>query len=119
MLPFAARRLRRLARAARALGNDPTDYSISWTASSFVAYYAQRISSAIVFNTARGVHKSIAVQRAKRRKACAQAEAARRPCEAARMCRPNPRTAPQDAHAHGHGPHLSRRAHTHATPAPV
>ena len=31
MLPYAAMRLRRLARAAAALGNDPTDYSISYS----------------------------------------------------------------------------------------
>ena len=36
MLPYAAMRLRRLARAATALGNDPTDYSISYTASDYV-----------------------------------------------------------------------------------
>ena len=73
MQPYAAARLRRLGRAAGELGNDPTDYSISYTANNFVSYYAQRISSACVMNVARGMHKSIAVQRNKRRVAAAQA----------------------------------------------
>ena len=67
MLPYAAMRLRRLARAATALGNDPTDYSISYTASDYVSYYSQRLSSACVLNGARGVLKGVAKMRAKRR----------------------------------------------------
>ena len=47
---YAARRLRRLGRVARALGIDGTDYAASYTAASFVSYYAQRITSACVLN---------------------------------------------------------------------
>ena len=41
MSPFAARRLRRLAREAEANKADKTDYRRSYTASSFVPYPAQ------------------------------------------------------------------------------
>ena len=55
MCPFAARRLRRLARDAATNGCDTTDYTLSSTARSFVPFYAQRISSAIVMNGAQGI----------------------------------------------------------------
>ena len=42
-------------------------------ANNYVSYYAQRISSACVMNVARGMLKSIAVQRNRRRVAAAQA----------------------------------------------
>ena len=74
--PYAARRLRRLGRAARALGTDTTDYAASYTASSFVPYYAQRITSACVLNGARGVFKALNKERAKFAKTIA-AQAAR------------------------------------------
>ena len=45
--PFAARRLRRLARAAAENDNDTTDYTLSSTARAFVPYYSQRICTAI------------------------------------------------------------------------
>ena len=38
-------------------GNDPTDYPVSYTASDYVSYYAQRLCSACVLNGARGVLK--------------------------------------------------------------
>ena len=77
MLPYAAMRLRRLARAAAALGNDPTDYSISYTASGYVSYYSQRLSSACVLNGARGVLKGVAKMRATRRAAATAASGVR------------------------------------------
>ena len=55
MCPFSARRLRRLARDAATNGCDATDYTLSSTARSFVSFYAQRISSAIVMNGARSI----------------------------------------------------------------
>ena len=55
MCPFSARRLRRLARDAATNGCDTTDYTLSSTARSFVPFYAQRISSAIVMNGAQGI----------------------------------------------------------------
>ena len=55
MCPYSARRLRRLARDAATSGCDATDYTLSSTACSFVPYYAQRISSAIVMNGAQGM----------------------------------------------------------------
>ena len=74
--PYAARRLRRLGRAARTLGIDTTDYAASYTAASFVPYFAQRITSACVLNGARGVFKALNKERAKFAKATA-AQAAR------------------------------------------
>ena len=53
MSPTAARHLRRLARAAADDGTDATDYSRSYTARSFVPFYAQKISSACVMNAGR------------------------------------------------------------------
>ena len=55
MSPFAARRLRRLARAAAELGTDRTDYRRSYTVSSFVPFFAQRLSSASVMEGAAGL----------------------------------------------------------------
>ena len=40
-------------------GSDGTDYSPSYTASSFVPYYAQRISNAIVMYNADALHRKI------------------------------------------------------------
>ena len=59
MTPFAARRLRRLARMAKESGADPTDYTISASARSFVPYHAQRLSSACVMYGASAIQKSI------------------------------------------------------------
>jgi len=73
---YAARRLRRLGRAARALGIDGTDYATSYTASSFVSYYAQRITSACVLNGARGVFKALGQAKAKFAKSMTAAAAA-------------------------------------------
>ena len=73
---YAARRLRRLGRVARALGIDGTDYATSYTASSFVSYYAQRITSACVLNGARGVFKALGQAKAKFAKSMTAAAAA-------------------------------------------
>ena len=60
MSPFRARRLRRLGREAAALGHDATDYNRSYTrARSFVPYYAQRMSNAIIINGAQGILNGI------------------------------------------------------------
>ena len=48
---------------------DSTDYTLSSTARSFVPFYAQRISSAIVMNGARGILDGIARARNKLRAA--------------------------------------------------
>ena len=69
MLPHAARRLRRNAREAKANGADPTDYTTSPMARSFVPYYAQRLSTACVLYGARGIQKSIKKRVGDRRKA--------------------------------------------------
>ena len=58
MSPYAARRLRRLARDAAAIG-DTTDYTLSYTARSFVPYYSQRISTTIRMHGAQGILKGI------------------------------------------------------------
>ena len=79
---YAARRLRRLGRVARALGIDGTDYAASYTAASFVSYYAQRITVGVrpqSINGARGVFKALNKARAKFAKATAAAAA----CEGA------------------------------------
>ena len=55
MSPFAARRLRRLARAAAENDNDTTDYTLSSTARAFVPYYWQRICTAIRMHGAQGI----------------------------------------------------------------
>ena len=59
VLPFGAKRLRRKGREAKASGADPTDYTISPTARSFVPYYAQRLSTASVMYSARGIQLSL------------------------------------------------------------
>ena len=73
MSPFGARRLRRLARAAQALGHDATDYNRSYTARSFVPYYAQRMSNAIVINGAQGILNGINKMRRDRLRRSSQA----------------------------------------------
>ena len=55
MSQYGARRLRRLGRDAFESGQDATDYNLSYTARSFVPYYAQRMSNAIVINGAQGI----------------------------------------------------------------
>ena len=60
MSAYAARRLRRLGRLAKEWGTDGTDYSKSYTARSFVPYYAQRISHSIVINGAQAILNGIA-----------------------------------------------------------
>ena len=57
--PDAALYLRRLGRLAAENGVDPTDYSRSYTASSFVPHYAQSICSACVMHGADGILKGI------------------------------------------------------------
>jgi hypothetical protein len=59
MSTFGARRLRRLGREAATLGIDATDYNRSYTARSFVPYYTQRMSNAIVINGAQGILNGI------------------------------------------------------------
>ena len=59
LLPYGARRLRRKGREAKASGVDPTDYTTSPTARSFVPFYAQRLSSACVLSGARAIQKSM------------------------------------------------------------
>ena len=59
LLPYGARRLRRNARAAKESGADPTDYTISPTARSFVPYYTQRLSADCVLNGASAIQKSL------------------------------------------------------------
>ena len=73
MSPLGARRLRRLARAAQALGHDATDYNRSYTARSFVPYYAQRMSNAIVINGAQGILNGINKMRRDRLRRSSQA----------------------------------------------
>ena len=58
--PFAARRLRRLGRDAVENGNDATDYTRSYTARSFVPFYSQKISNAIVMGTAHEAGRALA-----------------------------------------------------------
>ena len=59
MTPYGARRLRSRGRAAKESGCDPTDYTTSPTARSFVPFYAQRLSTACVLNGARAIQKSL------------------------------------------------------------
>ena len=73
MSPYAARRLRHLARKATALGTDATDYSLSYTARSFVPYFAQRMSNAIVINGAQGILNGISKLRRERLRRVSQA----------------------------------------------
>ena len=48
---YGACRLRRLGRDAFESGQDATDYNLSYTVRSFVPYYAQRMSNAIVIHS--------------------------------------------------------------------
>ena len=73
MSPYAARRLRRKGRDAAESGADPTDYTASPTARSFVPYYAQRLSAACVLYGARAILKSLKRMAARRRSATAAA----------------------------------------------
>ena len=66
---YGARRLRRKGREAKAHGADPTDYSLSPTARSFVPYYAQRLSSTSVMYGASAIQKSLKRKAAARRPA--------------------------------------------------
>ena len=75
-LQHGARRLRRKGREAQAHGADPTDYSLSPTARSFVPYYAQRLSSTSVIDVC--TYGASAIQKSLKRKA-----AARRPATTA------------------------------------
>ena len=69
MSPYAARRLRRKGREAAESGADPTDYTTSPTARSFVPYYAQRLSMACVMYGASAILKSLKRKAARRRSA--------------------------------------------------
>ena len=73
MSPYAARRLRRKGRDAAESGADPTDYTASPTARSFVPYYAQRLSGACVLYGASAIQKSLKRKAARRRSATAAA----------------------------------------------
>ena len=55
MSPATSRLFRRLGREAARSGTDGTDYTKSYTARSYVPYYAQKISGAIVMNGAQGI----------------------------------------------------------------
>ena len=59
LLRYGARRLRRNGRLAKESGNDPTDYTASAKARSFVPFYAQRLSTACVMHGASAIQKSI------------------------------------------------------------
>ena len=69
MSPYAARRLRRKGREAAESGADPTDYTTSPTARSFVPYYAQRLSAACVVHGAAGILGALKSMRACRLRA--------------------------------------------------
>ena len=71
MLPYGASRLRRKGREAKASGVDPTDYTTSPTARSFVPFYAQRLSAACVLNGARAIQETLKRKAARRRSATA------------------------------------------------
>ena len=72
LLAYGARRLRRNARLAKESGADPTDYTTSPTARSFVPFYSQRLSAACVLNGARAIQKSLK-RKADRRRLAATA----------------------------------------------
>ena len=72
LLPYGARRLRRKGREAKESRADPTDYTTSPTARSFVPFYAQRLSTACVLNGARAIQKSLK-RRADHRRSAAMA----------------------------------------------
>ena len=57
MSPYAAKRLRRLGRLTAARGTDKKiNYARSYTAATFVTYFAQRLSAASVMH---GAHAAI------------------------------------------------------------
>ena len=60
-------------REAATLGHDATDYNRSYTARSFVPYYAQRMSNAIVINGAQGILNGINKLRRDRLRCTSQA----------------------------------------------
>ena len=62
-----ARRIRRKGREAKEGGADPTDYTTSPTARSFVPYYTQRVVTACVMHGARAIQKSLKKRVAARR----------------------------------------------------
>ena len=62
-------RVRRRGREAAESGADPTDYTTSPTARSFVPYYAQRLSMACVMYGASAILKSLKRKAARRRSA--------------------------------------------------
>ena len=65
------RRLRFKGREAKASGLDPTDYSLSPTARSFVPFYTQRLSADCVLNGAKAIQKSLKRATVRRRSAVA------------------------------------------------
>ena len=70
MSPYAAARLRRLGRLAAARGTDKgIDYTRSYTASSFVPYYAQRLSTACVMCGVTGILDALKTERGDRLRA--------------------------------------------------
>ena len=69
LLRYGARRLRRNGRLAKESGNDPTDYTASAKARSFVPFYAQRLSTACVMHGASAIQKSLKSIAARRRSA--------------------------------------------------
>ena len=73
MLPYGARRLRRKGREAKEFGADPTDYTVSPTARSFVPFYSQRLSTSCVMNGACAIQKSLKGRAARRRSAATAA----------------------------------------------
>ena len=73
LLPYGARRLRRNGRKAKESGVDPTDYTVSPMARSFVPFYSQRLSTCCVMNGARAIQKSLKGRAARRRSAATAA----------------------------------------------
>ena len=70
MSPYAAARPRRLGRLAKARGTDKKiDYTRSYTAASFVPYFAQRLSTACVVHGAAGILDALKAERADRLRA--------------------------------------------------
>ena len=70
MSPYASARLRRLGRLAVARGTDKgIDYTRSYTATSFVPYYAQRLSTACVMCGVTGILDALKTERGDRLRA--------------------------------------------------
>ena len=59
MSDAASKHLKYLARRARDLESDATDYTRSYSANSFVPYYSQRMSAASVLGEAQGILKQL------------------------------------------------------------